>query len=97
MPANLNAMMLPPEVREDPKGSNLGRGAVQDQDQSIHPRSQTPVVEVPKQDTDNIFYFGRIYCLQTLNSVSNCPSPSNRNGAGYLFSYQLGLTLAYFA
>ena len=31
MSATLNAMILPQEVREDTKGSNLGRRAVQDQ------------------------------------------------------------------
>ena len=30
MSADFKAMIRPQEVREDPKGSNLGRGAVQD-------------------------------------------------------------------
>ena len=37
MSADFKAMIRPQEVREDPKGSNLGRGAVQDQ---AHPSIQ---------------------------------------------------------
>lgn len=72
----LNAVVLPMRVREAPEGSDLEE--VTSKTASIPPRSQTPVVEVPKEDTENISYFERMYCLQTRNSVSNCPNRSNR-------------------